>query len=398
MRDLYICSGKYHLFNAVLLKMLDNKDKIGDLMICDCFEDAKQLYERMISFSDKFGNEKLFEKIIFLNHQVYEELNLCELKRISEKIKYYISSKVLSPHNRLDDLLIYPYSGIYIAGIVPPMIEYCLFAKRQYNSEIMLFDDGMGSRLQWKKPSLRVRVTDYCRITKFWKSLKCKYFFSPQMVCDVYPNVPIVEQCKPLEQNVRMKGVNWPDTVEKLNYIFDYNDKSDLLMNDYIVYFSAGFDLYQRLSRYSQTESILVNEIGSRFVGFVAKKHPNSTEPYNSDIICLDKDLMPEMLFLNTDIENKILISSGSATIFNPVFIYKKNPYVILTYKLFDSDGGLAEELFGYSGEELDKRIYKTLISGYTDQSKVSIPKTMDELNEVLNEYLCRIKNISTSQ
>lgn len=389
--DLYICTGKYHLFCVLLLKMIDNVHRAGDLLICDCFEGAQSIYESLAAYCKT--EKKIFDNLVFLPKSQYDELDPTVSMAYSKRIMRVIHNKISRPINRIDKYINNRYNRIYIAGAVPSLIEYCLYSHYKYNSEINLFDDGLGSRIQWKGPSLRRKLTDYYRLSEFWNSLNHKFFFSPELVCNTFPFIPIVEQCKPIENEICKRGLSWSSVLHTLNNVYEYSADNDPFQKNNVIYFSAGFDLYNWLKKYSKTECELVNYIGKQYNRFIVKRHPNSNETYDPQIQSTNVSFIPEIFFLNADIENKLLISSGSATVFNPAFIFNKNPFVILTYKLFGENEDLQKDLFRCSGSELENKINKTLISGYRDKSKIYIPRTLHELDEAIKDYLLRTDN-----
>ncbi len=390
MRDLYICSGQYHVFCSLLLKMIDNADCEGDLLICDCFEGASDLYARIKSESHADKEIKTFDNVFFLNGRLFFDLNAWNIANKAKKAYAKLTERFKKEKNRLESILDESYSRIFIAGPVSSLVEFCLYEYEHNNCDIYLFDDGLGSRVQWKKPGIPIKLIDFRRV-KFGKVLKGKYFFSTNRVERIYPYIPVLDQCKPLKFEVDNRGLNYEAMLDHINRIFKYDTSLDLLQNMDAVYYSAGYDLYDRLSDYSQIECELVNYINKKELKFAVKKHPNSKERYNDSIVSVPQGL-PEISFMNLELENKLLISSASATVFNPSFIFDKNPFLILTYRLFGDNDTFARNLFSCSEREMIRKIEKTLFSGYLDHTKIFIPKTLGELDEAIEDYKKRSK------
>lgn len=394
MKDLYICTGQYHLFCVLLLKQIDNKDREGDLLICDCFERARAFYEIIRRECSLIGKRKLFDNVLILERQQYKDRIPEALNKKTDKILRFISNHLISDKNTFSGLLDSAYERIFIAGPVLPLIEYCLFSNKKNGSEICIIDDGMGARLQTYDPTFKKRFFDLNKSVEFGKHLKCKYFFSPERVCDVYPYIPVIRQCKPKKSDVEAKGVDYDEVKRTMNRVFEYSALNDPMQESDIVYFAAGFDLYNHLKKYSTTECEIINSIGEKYDHVGVKRHPDSKEAYSSRLNNVDTSCMPEILFLNNNIEEKLLISSGSAAIFNSSFIYDKNPYIILTYKMFGKDDDLAKDLFWCSGQELEEKINITLKSGYKDPTKIYCPESTEELFKSIDEYKQRTKKI----
>lgn len=390
MKDLYICTGKYHLFCSLMLKLIDNEERDGDLLICDCFEGAAELYRKIKTQGGSEEKLKTFDNVFLLSRERCLPCAPSGEASFFNKVTRVIKNQMRKEENRLSDILCDMYSRIYIAGAVFPLAEYCIWSHKHNGSEIMLFDDGLGSRLQGYKPALKARILNYNRVLDFYKSLKCKYFFSIDRVWDVYPHIPLVGQIKPTKSLIEKKGLSFCEIQTTINGIFGYNNCSDPIKKSDIVYLAAGFDLYGGLKKYSSTEVFIINYIGNKYKNFIVKRHPNSNEEYDSKIQCISEACMPEVSYFNADMENKLLISSGSASVFNPSFVFDKNPYIILTYKLFGNNGQLSGDLFGCSEKELYKKLEHTLFSGYKDPSKIYIPSTMQELLQDIDDYIKR--------
>lgn len=74
----------------------------------------------------------------------------------------------------------------------------------------------------------------------------------------------------------------------------------------------------------------------------------------------------------------KVLISCASTATINPKFMFGDEPYVIFTYRLYDT--------YRQCGVERDDWISSALIDAYEDKSRVKIPNSMFELEEMLKE------------
>lgn len=78
--------------------------------------------------------------------------------------------------------------------------------------------------------------------------------------------------------------------------------------------------------------------------------------------------------------ENKVMISVASTTALYPKFMFNEEPYIILTYRLYDT--------YRQIGIERDDRIAEILLDAYSDKSRIMIPNSMYELKNMLAKLL----------
>ena len=75
MKDIYICTGQFHIFCSALLKLTNNRENQGDLVICNCFEGADKLFNNLHKLVDKFDKETgYFNNVYFINDKEYKNL------------------------------------------------------------------------------------------------------------------------------------------------------------------------------------------------------------------------------------------------------------------------------------------------------------------------------------
>ena len=74
--------------------------------------------------------------------------------------------------------------------------------------------------------------------------------------------------------------------------------------------------------------------------------------------------------------ENMVLISCASTAAINPKFMFNQEPYVIFTYRLYDT--------YRQCGIERDDWIASALKDAYEDKARVMIPNTMQELRNMI--------------
>lgn len=75
---------------------------------------------------------------------------------------------------------------------------------------------------------------------------------------------------------------------------------------------------------------------------------------------------------------DKVLVSCASTATLNPKFMFGYEPYVIFTYRLYNT--------YRQCGVERDDWISSALLDAYEDKSKVLIPNSMDELHNMIRK------------
>lgn len=77
---------------------------------------------------------------------------------------------------------------------------------------------------------------------------------------------------------------------------------------------------------------------------------------------------------------NKIFVSAISSTMMNMKFIFEEEPYLVFTYRLYDT--------YRQCGNKTDDQLAEEIRSSYSDPSRVLIPNSIFELEEMMNQIL----------
>ena len=375
MKDLYICTGPFHVFCCIFLKSIENRDCDGDLYIVDYFDKAKEL-------SQIIKKSGLFQSVFFMEKNVYENLLPSKPKTIIKKAARIIRRGI--NYKKYNDLNIAEkqYHRIFIAGAVASFNDFIIYQHKKFGTKVLLFDDGLGSRMQWPTPTLKTKLFDYLGKYNFFSLVAGKYFFSTDKILDIYPFCTALSQCKPIKKDVVKKGADYDLICSTVKEIFQYS--KDPLEDLDALYFGGGYDSYRSFREYSQLDIQIAEHCAKIVPKYAIKKHPNSDETYDKQIKMFNVSWPLEITFMFQDLQNKILITSTSAAVFNPVFIYEKEPYIIFTYRLFDEN--LIVKMFQCTIAELELRIKISLIDAYKDPQKISIPNTYEELDQQLKK------------
>ncbi len=118
----------------------------------------------------------------------------------------------------------------------------------------------------------------------------------------------------------------------------------------------------------------------------IAKIHTGNTAHATNfalsleDQIFVDREVyIFESLYAQLDNPaDKVLVSCASTATLNPKFMFGHEPYVIFTYRLYNT--------YRQIGIERDDWIANALRDSYTDKSRVMIPNSMDELKNMVRK------------
>ena len=124
---------------------------------------------------------------------------------------------------------------------------------------------------------------------------------------------------------------------------------------------------------------------GSSNESVIAKIHTGNMAHANNFAKSLEDEIFVDRkvyIFegLYTQIKNpneKVLLSCASTATLNPKFMFGDEPYVIFTYRLYNTEQP--------NGNERDNWIANALIDAYEDKSRIMIPNSVEELREMIS-------------
>ena len=255
---------------------------------------------------------------------------------------------------------------------------------------ITLVEEGTSSYCFRKKemsfpmfnaPSMRAKLKRYLTegmlANKFAKKIDtiCVYrpeYCRPDIDFKKLALPKIAQESNPVLYSIL---VNAADDLEQQKLLC-YNERN-------MIYFSSyNTEDLNWDAKSTQILEAIVNAGGDENV--IAKVHQNQTTHAQrfagkfEDRIYVDRDkYIFEGLYVQTkNRNNKALISCISTAAINPKFMFDEEPYVIFTYRLYDG--------YRQCGVERDDWMAKALIDAYEDKSKVMIPNSVYELEEMI--------------
>lgn len=364
--NLYVCTTPYQILVAMLLNQ-----QVGgsaDLYIVDKFKNSDHVANRL-------SDIKIFDKVVFICEtdifppKEKKSKLLIWLGMVSDYIqidKY--ANKILVKDTRYYNL--YLSSKAYIGRIID-----LFFLKNNILVERYMFDDGVGSYFNETilKPGKLDKLARWLFIGT--KSLKVKYhkmLLSPYLYTLLNENLSILKI-----EKIGINAENLSMLKKYGNYIFDFSEKKGI---------GESIVILDQLNReiYDEEGVISLNKIYDLIVqtsnDVIFKPHPRETIFMKNRKYYLEREIPFEILCLNSDIEDKILVSVASTAIVTPKLLFDKEPVVILLYKIVPP--------------QIDTVMMDKFFEGcrelYANQERFLIPKSISELKSFLSEWHVR--------
>ena len=348
---LMVCSSVFQLYVAIALKKNFYFNDDVDLILTDSTPIFKSLIEEKQLYS-------IFHKIN------YSEVNknISDLNRL-ERSHYFKPLFELFPR--------YYVKKIWKVEI-GQYDEYCFSIYHQFNIllasylknqnaniKISMFEDGISTYLidcsyQYSVNKNRIQ-----------NCLSKIYLFEPELLCiNTEKELVAIPQIK-----------NDSEVMELMQFTFKGRGNK---VKEKFIFFEESFSN----DGYTTNDTELINNLYACLNNqdFLLKHHPrNRKDRFQKILPTMDGNIFWEYYFLENPIDDKVLVTISSNTVFTPHIINGSSPYVILLYKLFQGTSPILGS--GYFDEYIEK--YKKEYPEYA-RKKIFIPESMNEFYEVV--------------
>ena len=270
------------------------------------------------------------------------------------------------------------------------VIDY--FARNTDHLAITLIDEGTGSYCYNKK-----QICFPMFMAAHWKDRLRRILTEGGLARKLARNIDTMCLYRPeyARPDIDYNMVSLPQIRKDTNPIL-YKILCDAAKNlDYTHFIRYDKRRYYYFSQFSQegrafdevSLDILRSVINLTFKNkVIAKIHTGNTEhaqtfakDYEGDVFVDREVYIFEALYCQLENpSNKVLVSCASTSTLNPKFMFGEEPYVIFTYRLYSR--------YRQVGVERDDWIAKALRDAYTDKSRVMIPNSMSELQQMIRE------------
>ena len=355
---LIACSSLFQLFVAIAIKkhFLSNEDV--DLILTDSTPSFKE-----ISKNERLN--QIFNSVYFSEINKNSE-NLNRLQRSKYgKMFYEIFPKKYA--KKIWGINLKKYTGFYFSSYTMPnvMMQHAIKRKNK-NSHIHFYEDGISSYLLGNKQNFRCGklLGKIFNISPVEKNVEDLYVFEPSLVCvDGYKKI------------IKIPNINTLGVLEDINSVFNY---ADIDIKEKFVFFEESFNN----DGYQTNDVDLIYDLYEFCDGkdFILKHHPrNKKDRFKTLLPTIEKFIMWENYLLNKDIENKVLVTVSSNTVFVPKIIFDQQPTVVMLFKIFNG----TSPIFDSGNFERYLENYLKFYSEYS-KSKIYIPESIDEYKEII--------------
>lgn len=368
----YFCTSPYQLFG--ILSIAQSRNEAADLYIDPQFSDAEVFAERIRTLN-------LFDNVVVIDSEkIYSKFFSCRKGFINhlQIVRSYLKVNEIAPIILKNNVA---YNTMFISSrAYMPRMVYLYHIKNKIKVNLELFDDGVGSYCSddAHKPKGLDSLLRFLLFGKRAVDLNfTRYLHSPELYKIVEPHSKYkIEKIPHMWKN--------PDWISKCNIIFGINDGSlinetviiiDELLSDEVV---SGDDSKNELldiyAKISQTTGIK---------NTVIKPHPRNKDIDIEKLNIYHSNGVPfECVCMNSDINNKIIVSLGSTAAATPKILLDQEPYIILLYKLIDTNPNYLT---------VTNKFFQALKKSYTESAKIYIPDNISELCEILTRLCSEI-------
>ena len=255
-------------------------------------------------------------------------------------------------------------TGSYCYTEKQMMYSKNLMGSRKDRLRKYLAEHSLSKRLIKYVDSIILYQPEMCRPDIHWKKIK----------------LPAVnEQSNPIMCDILRSSVK---NLDMIHYM-QYEKRNAIYLSTYSVE-GAPFDLISlkvlELMEYVFGEKRVVAKIHT---GNTAHKE-NFAKSFEKRLFVDREKYIFEGLYMQLPNRGKkLIVSCISTAAIYPKFMFDEEPYVIFTYRLYDT--------YRQCGVERDDWMASKVIKAYSDKSKVMIPNSFDELRQMLKKMIPKI-------
>lgn len=351
MNNLFICTTQYQLFNIINIINSYYVNEENNLIILGCISGLKQRLSNIASRTN------LFSRIVKL-----------DAGKIDSSLGGYLKSFIYIIHPGVFSNFI--ADRVFITGteIYSRIIAFnCI--KKNANTSLYYYEDGMASYTD---------VIDSLAYNRSNKILKTKYGFYLIQKCQglfVYKPEFVISNPSNIELFRIPSVITGSDYAKKLMTYFDRDDNTKA--DKKFIFFDAFFQDTTDIANTKIIVSYITKILGS---SLIVKPHPSCISKWEEDNIDIFKTTCSfEVFLLNHSFKRNVLLSAFSTACLLPKIVFDEEPIVILLYELYDN-----YPTKWRNGDLVYKRIQKY----YLNQDFFLIPKSFQELNNILKKFL----------
>lgn len=364
-KNCFFCTTPFQVLTSIILAK--NLVEKSDIYIANKFPGVSKCVERLKS-------EDIFDKISI----IYEE----NQQHRKSKYKFVMWFRIVEDYLNVDQIaekiLIFgqDYNKMYTSSTAyTSRMVQLYFTKHNTEVEIIYYDDGAGSYYDERvyTPRWGDRV-----IRRFLFGKKAERYYDKKLLYspELYRMINGVNR---LESIVKIpEFFNRIQNIYLLNRVFDFTE-SDVIKQNCILLDGMkdeSFSVQEKNKLLSIYEQI-IRSLGTE--NLIIKQHPRDKEGRCEKYLYYENMEVPfECLCMNSNMDNKMLVTVSSTAIITPKVLLNQEPYVILLYKLVNEKIG---------NKQKEDHFFRRCKELYVRQERFVIPNDLDELYDVLNKF-----------
>ena len=363
MKHLFICSTPLQLMTAINIKstLLTEDDAVLYIL------DHSHMYEEMY---EKVSSSKLFTEVVLLktkdfNNHWFQKYKITRyFVKAVEYLNYErIAKKIVNDMNMYDKFWVSFMDR-------SSWLMFLTYKKRNKNLELNFFEDGLGSYqlLTVQQNKLDEKLSHLLGLKSVFEEMQILYLYEPSLAINtLYPSVQI--KALPKIRDIKIKNL--------LNEIFSFEFNDLELLKSKYIFFDSPFPSDELNKKQLEIIDFFIEKQED---SFCVKLHPRTLlkdEASRGHVSNVRTTI--EMLCMNADVSNNVFIAVLSTVGITPKLMFDQEPVIIFLYKIIKLDK------MKYIGRDFFNFI-EELENTYTDPSRIYIPESMQELEEILDK------------
>lgn len=360
----YFCTSPFQLL--AIISIAKERGESADLYIDSQFSTAQVLGIR-VQKTGLFDNVKIIDiKCICKQYLTVGP----GLRNHFQIVKTYLHVNEIAKSILLENV---NYQNIFLSSkaYLPRMVQL-YFIKNNKNINTYYFDDGTGS--YENNRAYRIKTADKIirRLLFGKKSTKTdynRYLFSPSIYYTL--NGKCADNIKEIKKNWEI-----PSGRVYINEVFGIIQKIDI--PEKIIILDQPKDelfIHNDIKIIEDIYNRIIETVGSD--NAIVKKHPRSSDADFKNIKCFKEQKIPfELLCMNTNMDDKILITYSSTAVSTPKILFDQEPIVIVLTKLIKPKTG-ETDLFA--------AFFNAVKMSYRKPDRFLIPTNMNDFNEIVS-------------
>ena len=265
----------------------------------------------------------------------------------------------------------FDYDTVYLSNntfISNPIVQYVNLHK--LDVEFVYYDEGSYDNNTINRESSSDRFIKTVLRRSVVPAKSSKLLYSPELYEMIHPGNS--------EKIGRVPYFNASDKIQSvIEQVFE-TDSIKTIEEPFIILDTMPYEVMvkEEADKYQNQIQMICDALKGKVC---VKKHPRDKKMNRYGCKEYTDNSVPfEMLCLCSDFSNKTLIVLSSTSILTPKIIFNQEPHIVLLYKLFPMKSGFDDQR---------TKMYDSIRNIYSDPSKLSIPESFEELNELIGSF-----------